>query len=121
IELRPRAAILAVATFAALPRLGFAAWRPIAEILARPIAEFAIGEPPLAALAARRTISTIESRTVATIKLRAISAGLEVPLLATFTIKPRRTRPVAEFPVRETAFAALATRRTVAVEFRAIA
>jgi hypothetical protein len=121
VEPRPRAAILAVATFALLPRLGFAARRPIAEILARPIAELAIGEPSFAALAARRTISTIESRTVATIKLRAISAGLEVPLLATFTIKPRRARSVAEFSVRETAFAALATRRTVAVKLRAIA
>src|SRR5207253_1855965 len=117
VEPRPSTALVAVATLALLPRLGFAARRPIAEILARPVSEFAVGETPFASLAARRAIAAIEFRTVAAIELRAIAARLEVPLLATVTVKPRRPRPVAEFPVRETPLTALATRRTITVEF----
>jgi tRNA(adenine34) deaminase len=118
VETRP---LVAVATFALLPRLGLAARRTVAEVLARAVAEFAVGETSLAALATRRTITTIEFRTVAAIELRAISARLEVPLLAIFTIEPRRARPISKFPVGETAFAALATRRSIAIELWTVA
>src|SRR3954466_3389656 len=73
VEARPCAALVAVATFALLPRLGFATRRTVAEILARAVADFAVGETAFAALAARRAITTIEFRTVAALELRAIS------------------------------------------------
>src|SRR5262249_36731045 len=114
--------LVAVATLALLPRLGLAARGPIPKILARPIAELAVGETSFAALAARSTISAIEFRTVAAVELRAISTRSEIPLLATFTIKPRRARSVTKLAIRETPpSTALAARCAIAtLEFRAI-
>src|SRR5262249_8272766 len=48
VETRPRTALAAVALSALLPRFGFPMRRPVAEILARPITEFAVGEPAFA-------------------------------------------------------------------------
>ena len=128
VETRPCATFFASASLALLPRLGLAARRPIAEILARPVAarpvtEFAVGETSLAPLTAWR--AHLESRTVATIKLRTVAARLEVPLLSALTVKPRGARPIAKLALRETpfraTFAALTSRRTIAIEFRAVA
>src|SRR5438128_2357175 len=69
-----------------------------------------------------RTVATIELRTIAPRTFGACAARLEVPLLAAFAVEPRRTRPVAELPVRDTAFAALATRRAITtIEFWTVA
>jgi hypothetical protein len=96
----------------------------IAKILARPVGEFAVGEPALRALATRLTIATIELRTITAVEFRTVTARLEVPPLAAstvVTVEPRRTRPVAELAIGELPFRALAARCTVAaIELRSV-
>ena len=97
VEARPRSALVAVTIFAFLPRPGFAARRPVAKVPARPVPEFTVGEAAFAALVTRRTIA-FESWTVSAIEFPAISARLEVPLLATaavIAVEARRARTVA--------------------------
>jgi hypothetical protein len=138
VETRPCAALVAVATLALLPRLGFAMRRPFAEILARaalrigsllaialprgvrlPVAEFPVlessGRTGLAAvvvvaLGSRRSVITIPPR-------RAIATRLEIALIiapALVPVEPRRPRPVAVIAARCALVVAAAWRTVIA-------
>src|SRR5262249_49310642 len=104
------------------------------------IAKLAIGETPLGALAARRslaavefrTISSFELRTVASFELRAVAtlkfgtvaSRLEIPLLAALTIiagEPPPTRPGAIVAPRLIIIATAAWRAAIAAKVALLA
>src|SRR5437667_258136 len=96
-------------------------------LAARPV-EFAL--TAFSSVAVTVPARPVELRTLSAVELRPlaewpVAARLEVPLLATLTIKPRWAWPVARLAIGEAplgaAFAALATRRAIAVEFRTVA